>query len=838
MDGDVDAEQNDYFGIELLYEKVENSLSNSPLYNGNISATKWKGPGTIAGIENQKSYKFTYDKINQLKASTFQKSSSSGWDKEANAENESLTYDPNGNIVTLQRNQRTYQMIGTVASYTSGAIDNLAYTYDNILGDQLQKVDDAAASTNGFADRANETQEYVYDINGNVIADKNKGITAITYSLIGKPILVSFTDGRKVEYVYDASGAKLTMRTYAAGNSTAQVITDYVNGIVYENNALSFFSSPEGRVVKKGTTLEYQYNITDHQGNTRVLFTSATPEVDAPVARFEGDASDGIDSYEGVDVNRVVTLPLAANSGTHVIQMNQAYKVGPARSIAVFPGDKVDIEVWEYHEGVSGWGTTSSPVTTLITAIAGTFGGVAGAPGESGMIYNGVNSAVTTFLPGGNQGDNRPSAYLNYILFDKDYNVLDMGWKAAPETTFTKQKLQFNTLNIAEPGYVYVYLSYEGESNNFVYFDDMKVTHTPTNVIQYNEYYPYGLLTTASWTREGEKNNYLYNQGTELNASTGWYETTFRGYDAALGRFMQVDPLASMEHWKSPFAYAGNNPIIFNDPMGLLKATQAEFLSFIEIALQGSGGTWSDDMGQHFFSGPDEAKSWADAYRESLDNGGNGSIRPIYGVDIDYHVATATITGKIIGYRYVPGTPSQTPPKITGANINTDVLSPDNKCVNCGIFNDGQLGPNAIRDAGFFNGIEIQFNIIGDLEGYTVSIKRTKTYGSARNGVQFEGGKGEGDGPKTDNTQLTPVNGKIYSVDTPGFSFSAITPGTNTRESIGYFTETATIEDSKGNIVSQFSVEWYSRIFIEPNKNKKSDKVEDAYTYEGTIGPK
>ncbi len=132
------------------------------LYNGNISAIKWKGPGVAAGSQNQRSYKFSYDKIDQLKAATYQASSASAWDKENNAENESITYDPNGNILSLQRNQRTYQMTGTNASYISGAIDNLSYTYNNVIGDQLQKVDDINGSSKGFSDGANDTQEYGY----------------------------------------------------------------------------------------------------------------------------------------------------------------------------------------------------------------------------------------------------------------------------------------------------------------------------------------------------------------------------------------------------------------------------------------------------------------------------------------------------------------------------------------------------------------------------------------------------------------------------------------------------------------------------------------------------
>ncbi|MBS1559026.1 MAG: hypothetical protein JST69_09915 [Bacteroidetes bacterium] len=34
------------------------------------------------------------------------------------------------------------------------------------------------------------------------------------------------------------------------------------------------------------------------------------------------------------------------------------------------------------------------------------------------------------------------------------------------------------------------------------------------------------------------------------------------------GRFMQVDPLAHMSSDLTPYHYANNNPVVFNDPSG------------------------------------------------------------------------------------------------------------------------------------------------------------------------------------------------------------------------------------------------------------------------------
>jgi RHS repeat-associated protein len=102
-----------------------------------------------------------------------------------------------------------------------------------------------------------------------------------------------------------------------------------------------------------------------------------------------------------------------------------------------------------------------------------------------------------------------------------------------------------------------------------VYFDDFKITHTKSNLIQGNEYYPFGMQTANSWTRESVTgNNYLANGGTELNATTQLYDLHYRNYDAALGRMFQLDPMASKYGSLTPYNYSLNNPTNLNDPLG------------------------------------------------------------------------------------------------------------------------------------------------------------------------------------------------------------------------------------------------------------------------------
>ncbi|WP_461639617.1 DUF6443 domain-containing protein [Labilibaculum euxinus] len=86
--------------------------------------------------------------------------------------------------------------------------------------------------------------------------------------------------------------------------------------------------------------------------------------------------------------------------------------------------------------------------------------------------------------------------------------------------------------------------------------------------LQEQHYYPFGMqMGGLSW-ESGTTNKYKYN-GKEYQEETGWLDYGARMYDASLGRFHTVDPLAEKYSFQSPFAYAANNPILYVDYKGL-----------------------------------------------------------------------------------------------------------------------------------------------------------------------------------------------------------------------------------------------------------------------------
>jgi RHS repeat-associated protein len=117
---------------------------------------------------------------------------------------------------------------------------------------------------------------------------------------------------------------------------------------------------------------------------------------------------------------------------------------------------------------------------------------------------------------------------------------------------------------------VYIYLSNEETTPVEVYFDDFKVTHTKSPVVQMDDYYPFG-LTFNSFQRENSTINRWKFQGQEHVDDLGlnWDSFKWRNHQPEIGRFFNVDPLAEKYVYNSPYAFAENKVLTFRELEGL-----------------------------------------------------------------------------------------------------------------------------------------------------------------------------------------------------------------------------------------------------------------------------
>jgi RHS repeat-associated protein len=262
----------DLWGMQLKYNTVTTGISatTAKQFSGNVSEKHWKSKSDNV----KRAYSYTYDKMDRLLSSTYTEHNGTTWGTNLNRFNENeITYDANGNILTLNR-------YGLQSGTTYGMIDALDYAYS---GNQVTAITDYSAVNSSIANDFNDNgstgiSEYSYDANGNLTSNTNKQITGISYNHMNLPTLIQFSNGNKIEYFYDATGTRLRKKMTKVTSPAGVTNKKYTGPFEYTDTGLEAIYTSEGRCVPSGVSspaFNYEYNYMDNTGNVTMCFSDA-----------------------------------------------------------------------------------------------------------------------------------------------------------------------------------------------------------------------------------------------------------------------------------------------------------------------------------------------------------------------------------------------------------------------------------------------------------------------------------------------------------------------------------------------------------------------------------
>ncbi|MBB1285931.1 hypothetical protein HRH25_16225, partial [Flavisolibacter sp. BT320] len=306
-----------FFGLYLGYDNKD-AVFNAARLNGQVAGLLWN----TQGDDQQRKYDYTYDNAGRLVNASFneRKTTTDLWsnakmDFSVTGSGGKIGYDLNGNLLSMIQKG---VVIGGAAPVS---VDDLQYSYA-ALSNKLLKVTDVGqlGASNGqfgdFKDGSNGTaDDYVYDANGNLVVDLNKGAkdlgnvagaNGIRYNFLDKPEEIRIAGKGVITLQYDAEGSKLR-KTFAPEGGGTTVITSYVSGYVYQERLtngqssgvkLQYISFEEGRIrpmqavsqnngydfvsmdgnldLPDGKRGAIDFYIRDYQENVRMILTEET----------------------------------------------------------------------------------------------------------------------------------------------------------------------------------------------------------------------------------------------------------------------------------------------------------------------------------------------------------------------------------------------------------------------------------------------------------------------------------------------------------------------------------------------------------------------------------
>ncbi|WP_304529329.1 RHS repeat domain-containing protein, partial [Aquimarina sp. Aq78] len=212
-------------------------------------------------------------------------------------------------------------------------------------------------------------------------------------------------------------------------------------------------------------------------------------------------------------------------------------------------------------------------------------GGVSAVNGRLGVkvryMYSGTNKKITHSFSAGEtvkirlKLDANGKGYKMRVLVNEiDAANASTGWYSAGDAPEGNFEATYQIKQDASKLNIKLGLTSSIAAEEEIYLDDISVVQeTEEGIIvqQEKNYYPFGLQHRGyNFAINGSKHDYGFGGKEEQDElGLGWIDVTARNYDPALGRWMNLDPLAEKMRRHSPYNYAFDNPIYFIDYDGM-----------------------------------------------------------------------------------------------------------------------------------------------------------------------------------------------------------------------------------------------------------------------------
>lgn len=589
---DPGKDDNDVFGMLLEYYENDYLSRAQPenyrnddeglvaQYNGNIAAMSWRS-NDVFGMANSAAkgtYVYDYDNKSQLLQAQLATPTFTGANYAYAFANDNpgkvviQGYDPNGNITGLVRNGQ------------GGPVEH-DFTYNYIAGtNQLQNIPDHVGL-------------YEYDEIGQLVHEQGESGSEknMRYDVTGKVNSVYDENNQSLaEYEYDERGFRIRKQSEILDNTTWYMRD--VSGNILMTYTKEGFNDPEpyeiplygaGRV---GTYYANDfgatdYEVSDHLGNVRALVKNDKNGYLATMEPANKNTEDNLfNNYLASKEPLTGANHTAGEGAAYISLLNEAQRVGPVKVLQVNPGDKVAMETYVKYLALEGAMSDGGTIGNLFDQVSTAFGALNGGTEDEQTIYDLFNTNFAGTLavsPGNGDFDDEPRAYLNYLFFSENgtfipensgYTGMTSNAKipwidGIPEAGEIPHEKLAQTLDIEQPGYLYIYIANESnEAGVEVYFDDLMVMHNTTMLAQTTDYYPFGSELRTAKTNVDKQYRFGYQgQFAEKDEETGWNHFELRNFDPVVGRWMSTDPYG--QYW-SPYIGMGNNPVNLVDPDG------------------------------------------------------------------------------------------------------------------------------------------------------------------------------------------------------------------------------------------------------------------------------